>query len=48
MAWGKNGTPLTLGSALDDLDITDLSGLKFNQFLTHIPASGNILMVVQR
>ena len=42
MAWGKNGTPLTLGSALDDLDITDLSGLKFNQFLTHIPASGNM------
>tara|TARA_R110002051_G_scaffold309901_1_gene382787 strand:+ start:1061 stop:1543 length:483 start_codon:yes stop_codon:yes gene_type:complete len=35
MAWGKNGTPLTLGSALDDMDITDLVAKKFNVFLGH-------------
>ena len=35
MAWGKNGTPLTLGSELDDMDITDLTAKKFNQFLIH-------------
>jgi len=35
MAWAKNGTPTTLGSAGDDLDITDLTAKKFNQFLFH-------------
>jgi len=40
MAWAKNGTPLTLGSALDDMDITDLGGLKFNTVLIHKIASG--------
>ena len=41
MAWGKNGTPLTLGSALDDMDITDLTAKKFNQFLWHKIASSD-------
>lgn len=35
LAWGKNGTPLTLGSELDDMDITDLTAYKFNQFMVH-------------
>ena len=35
MAWAKNGTPLTLGSALDDMDINDLTATKFNQFMLH-------------
>ena len=35
MAWAKNGTPLTLGSALDDMDITDLTATKFNVFMLH-------------
>ena len=35
MAWAKNGTPNTLGSAVDDIDITDLTAKKFNVFLTH-------------
>jgi hypothetical protein len=42
MAWGKNGTPTTLGSAGDDMDITDLTANKFNQFMTHCIASGTI------
>ena len=35
MAWAKNGTALTLGSALDDIDITDLTAYKFNMFMVH-------------
>jgi hypothetical protein len=35
MAWAKNGTPLTLGSDLDDIDITDLTATTFNTFLLH-------------
>lgn len=35
LAWSKNGTPNTLGSELDDMDITDLTAKKFNQFLIH-------------
>jgi hypothetical protein len=45
MAWGKNGTSNTLGSAGDDIDITDLTAYKFNQFMVHTPidnASNNI------
>lgn len=39
MAWAKNGTPHTLGSAGDTLEITDLTAKKFNQFLFHgLPA----------
>jgi len=35
LAWSKNGTPNTLGSAGDDIDITDLTAKKFNVFLAH-------------
>ncbi len=35
MAWAKNGTPNTLGSAGDTLQITDLTANKFNQFMIH-------------
>jgi len=35
LAWSRNGTPHTLGSALDDMDITDLTALKFNVLLMH-------------
>jgi acyl CoA:acetate/3-ketoacid CoA transferase alpha subunit len=43
MAWTKNGTPTTLGSALDDMDITDLTAYNFNQFLVHsLAVSGTI------
>ena len=35
MAWAKNGTPNTLGSAGDDIDIIDLTAYKFNVFLSH-------------
>ena len=37
MAWAKNGTPVTLTSTGDDLDITDLTAYKFNQILIHTP-----------
>ena len=40
MAWAKNGTPVTLGSAGDDLDITDLTATKFNQFMIHTLRTG--------
>jgi hypothetical protein len=40
MAWAKNGTPNTLVSAGDDMDITDLTAKKFNQFLCHNLATG--------
>ena len=45
MAWGKNGTPSTLGSSGDDLDITDLTANKFNLFLSHIIATGRVRRV---
>jgi len=35
MVWAKNGTPNTLTVAGDLLTITDLTGVKFNQFLVH-------------
>lgn len=41
MAWAKNGTT-TLGSAGDDLDITTLTEQKFNVYLSHTIASGDI------
>ena len=40
MVWAKNGTPVTLGSAGDDLDITDLTATKFNQFMIHTLRTG--------
>lgn len=33
LAWSKNGTPNTLSGTADDMDITDLTAKKFNQFL---------------
>lgn len=45
MAWVKNRTPITLGSALDDMDITDLTALKFNQFLIHTLDTGGAIDV---
>ena len=35
LAWARNGTPNTLGSSGDDLDITDLDARKFNSFMVH-------------
>ena len=35
MAWGKNGTSVTLGSSADNMDITDLTANKYNTFLIH-------------
>lgn len=43
MAWAKNGTPTTLGSAADDMDITNLTAKKFNVFLTHALATGGTI-----
>ena len=42
MAWAKNGTPNTLGSAGADVQITDLTAKKFNQFLAHTLFSTNV------
>jgi hypothetical protein len=41
MAWAKNGTPDTLGSSGDQIEITDMSDVKFNIFLLHFIDSGN-------
>ena len=41
MAWGINGTPDTLGSAGDTIEITDLTSKIFNQFLCHSLHSGS-------
>lgn len=47
MAWVKNGTPNTLGSTGDDIDITDLEAKKFNQFMLHtLQDSANITQKV--
>jgi|FLMP01.1.fsa_nt_emb hypothetical protein len=35
MAWAKNGTPVTLGSAATGMDISDISSSIFNVVLTH-------------
>ena len=42
MAWARNGTPDTLGSAGDTLSITDLTAKKFNQIISHMIASGSL------
>lgn len=42
MAWQKNGTPDVLGSAGDVMTISDMTALKFNQFLIHEIASSNL------
>lgn len=41
MAWAINGTPSTLGSAVDVITISDLVAKKFNQFLFHDVTSGD-------
>ena len=40
MAWAKNGTPATLGSAGDTITISDLTANTFNVFLGNTLASG--------
>lgn len=40
LAWSKNGTPNTLGSAADDMDITDLTAYNFNMVMIHQLTSG--------
>mgnify|MGYP004005392607 CR=1 FL=1 len=40
MAWAKNGTPNTLGSAGTTNNISDLSGFIFNVLLSHIYGTG--------
>ena len=47
MAWAKNGTPSTLGSAGDTLVISDLTAKKFNVVLSHHIQSGSIWGVVK-
>ena len=42
MAWIKNGTPDTLGSAGDLMTISDMSASKFNMFMIHEIGSGTI------
>ena len=42
MAWARNGTPTTLDSTGDDLDISDLTAKKFNVFLEHEIVSGAV------
>jgi len=39
MAWARNGTPDTLSGADPDVEITDLTGKIFNQFLAHMLVS---------
>jgi hypothetical protein len=41
LAWAKNGTPSTLGSAGDTIDISDLTSYKFNQYLCHALDNGS-------
>jgi len=40
LAWSKNGTPNTLGSAGDTITISDLTSTKFNVILSHSFQSG--------
>jgi hypothetical protein len=42
MAWGKNGTPDTLTSAGDTLEISDLSANNFIQLLNHKLVDNNL------
>ena len=41
MAWGKNGTPDTLTSAGDVLQITDMTANRFNTILWHVSGSAS-------
>ena len=42
MAWAKNGTPHTLSSTGDTLEITDLTAKKFHIALCHVLQSGSL------
>jgi len=42
MTWKVNGTPNTLSSAADDIDITDLTAFKFNVILSDVIPTGQI------
>jgi len=42
MAWARNGTPDTLSGTADTLSISDLTAYKFNQFMSHMIASGSL------
>jgi len=42
LAWIKNGTPSTLTSENDTIEITDLTSKTFNQFLVHIFKTGSV------
>ena len=42
MAWIKNGTPDTLGSAGDTLTVSGMTSSNSNMFLEHEIATGNI------
>ena len=35
MAWGKNGTPDTLTTSGNNMNVSDLGGSKFNVVLSH-------------
>ena len=43
MAWAKNGTPDTLGSAGDTMTISDLTAKNFNEFLSHPFTDGSAI-----
>lgn len=43
MTWGKNGTPHTLTSAGDTMEISDLTAKIFNVFLCHTLPSGTVI-----
>jgi len=42
LAWAKNGTPDTLTSAADIIEITDLTSTTFNQSMCYIIPTGTI------
>ena len=46
MAWGKNGTPDTLGSAGDAVTISDLTARKFHVFLFHAPQNASYNTII--
>ena len=40
MVWARNGTPDTLSSSGDEIQISDLGSKKFNQVMAHVFATG--------
>ena len=47
MAWAKNGTPDTLSSTSDTIDITDQTSTKFNMMMYHFIGSSTITPILQ-